>query len=171
MSQLQEIANEEHKLDMTPMIDVTFLLLIFFMCTLKFKTLEGKLAAYLPQDVGVNTSDAEPIEKVEIMLQVIEEGTKYMPHGVDRIPWDGQNKRFVYGSDRRIRYTVGPMRTFDLKELGTRIKTMTEVGGKKRPATIDPRKGIVYADVAKVLDEVLTAGFEEVTFVGSYEKQ
>ncbi|MDF1837417.1 MAG: biopolymer transporter ExbD, partial [Planctomycetota bacterium] len=40
-------------MDMTPMIDVTFLLLIFFMCTLKFKVLEGKLTAYLPKDVGV----------------------------------------------------------------------------------------------------------------------
>jgi len=171
MSMLKDIASQESKMEMTPMIDVTFLLLIFFMCTLKFKTLEGKLAAYLPQDVGVNTSDAEPIEKVEIMLQVIEEGSKYMPFEADRKLWDGESKRYVYGSDRRIRYTVGPMRTFDLEELGKRIATMTEVGGKKRPATIDPRKGITYSDVAKVLDVVLTAGFEEVTFVGSYEKQ
>jgi biopolymer transport protein ExbD len=171
MSMLKDIASQESKMEMTPMIDVTFLLLIFFMCTLKFKTLEGKLAAYLPQDVGVNTSDAEPIEKVEIMLQVIEEGTKYMPFKPDIQPWDGESKRYVYGSDRRIRYTVGPMRTFDLNELGSRIKDMTKVGGKIRPATIDPRKGITYSDVAKVLDVVLTAGFEEVTFVGSYEKQ
>ena len=45
---------------MTPMIDVTFLLLIFFMCTLKFKILEGKLGAYLPKDVGVQTTEARP---------------------------------------------------------------------------------------------------------------
>lgn len=175
MSQLQEIANEESKLDMTPMIDVTFLLLIFFMCTLKFKTLEGKLAAYLPKDVGVNTTEAEPIEKVEIMLQVIDEGTKYMPNGADTTPWNGVNKRWVYGSDRRIQYTVGPMRTFDLVELGNRVKDMKRIPGKPdteiRPATIDPRKGIIYSDVAKVLDVVLTQGFKEVTFVGSYERQ
>ncbi len=54
--------NSEPVLEMTPMIDVTFQLLIFFMCTIKFKVLEGKLAAYLPKDVGVNTSPAEPIE-------------------------------------------------------------------------------------------------------------
>jgi len=36
---IKEINEEEHELEMTPMIDVTFLLLIFFMCTLKFKTL------------------------------------------------------------------------------------------------------------------------------------
>ncbi len=173
MSQLKEIASQESKMEMTPMIDVTFLLLIFFMCTLKFKTLEGKLAAYLPQDVGVNTSDAEPIEKVEIMMRVIDEGTKWMPSGVNQVPWDGEFRRYVYGDDRRVQYSVGPMKTFDLAELQKRIETMIDVPGqeKKRPATIDPRKGIVYADVAKVLDAVLDAGYEEVTFVGSYEKQ
>jgi len=31
---------DEDRLDMTSMIDVTFLLLVFFMCTLQFKTLE-----------------------------------------------------------------------------------------------------------------------------------
>ena len=69
MSQLKNMAEEECEMEMTSMIDVTFLLLIFFMCTLKFKTLEGKLAAYLPKDVGVNTSEAEPIEKVEILIR------------------------------------------------------------------------------------------------------
>ena len=53
-SELARFSKETCDLPMTPMIDVTFLLLIFFMCTLKFKTLEGKLAAYLPKDVGVN---------------------------------------------------------------------------------------------------------------------
>ncbi len=64
MTYLEEVADDDCEMEMTPMIDVTFLLLIFFMCTLKFKTLEGKLAAYLPKDVGVNQTDAEPIEKV-----------------------------------------------------------------------------------------------------------
>ena len=64
-------AEEPIKADMTPMIDVTFQLLIFFMLTIEFKTLEGKLAAYLPKDVGVNTSEAEPKEKIEIKIKVI----------------------------------------------------------------------------------------------------
>jgi len=69
-SRLEEIQKEKHELEMTPMIDVTFLLLIFFMCTLKFKTLEGKLAAYLPKDVGVNQADAEPIDNHECHCNV-----------------------------------------------------------------------------------------------------
>ena len=60
MSALNEIAQEEIEMQMTPMIDVVFLLLIFFLCTLKFKLLEGKLAAYLPKDLGGNSMPAEP---------------------------------------------------------------------------------------------------------------
>ena len=40
---------------MTPMIDVVFLLLIFFMCASKFRIPEGALRAYLPKDSGTGT--------------------------------------------------------------------------------------------------------------------
>ena len=44
---IEEMQEEEIKLELTPMIDISFLILIFFMC-LPFKTLDGKLAAFLP---------------------------------------------------------------------------------------------------------------------------
>ncbi len=114
-SQIKKVAEEESKLEMTPMIDVTFLLLIFFMCTLKFKTLEGKLAAYLPKDVGVNQTDAVPIEKVEILVQVVKEGTKL--HPLTMQPWNGESQRYVYGPDRKLKYSVGPRSSSPLVEL------------------------------------------------------
>ena len=171
-SQLQKLAEEESKLEMTPMIDVTFLLLIFFMCTLKFKTLEGKLAAYLPKDVGVNSSDDEPIEKVEVVLRVIQEGTKYKPVRAGEVPseiWDGTpGSRYVYGSDRVIEYSIGPRRTRDLTEI-QKVLNQLHLADTERPATIDARPGTVYEDVVPVLDAAMNADFGEVTFVGSYE--
>ena len=178
MSQLAEIANEECELEMTPMIDVTFLLLIFFMCTIKFKTLEGKLAAYLPKDVGVNSSDAEPIEKVEIRIDVITEGTRLDPRAAAKAksrdprkvaPWSGDpGSRFVYGTDRVLQYRIGPRKTQSLEELQDRLKVLHKQDDE-RPATIDPRKGTVYEDVVAVLDCAIIAEFTEITFVGSYE--
>lgn len=172
-SQLKRLSEEESKLEMTAMIDVTFLLLIFFMCTLKFKTLEGKLAAYLPKDVGVNSSDDPPIEKVEVTLRVITEGTKYKPvragESLGEL-WDGTpGARYVYGPDRVIEYAIGPRRTRDLDEI-QRVLTQTHEADDTRPATIDARPGTVYADVVHVLDAAMNAAFTEVTFVGSYEK-
>ena len=183
MSQLQEIANEESEMEMTPMIDVTFLLLIFFMCTIKFKTLEGKLSAFLPKDVGVNQSDAEPKEKTEILIKVLQEGTKLDPRSAQELdsrdpnrvaPWNGQQgTRFVYGTDRILQFKIGPRSTQDIDELQDRLnrifKDNTIPGEDPPAATIDPRKGTVYEDVVSVLDCAIIAGFTDITFVGSYE--
>ena len=94
MSILSDIAEEEHEMEMTPMIDVTFLLLIFFLLTIKFKILEGKLSAYLPKDVGVNSSPAEPKEKVEITIHVEQAGDKVYAAAPDKgQPWGGEPTR------------------------------------------------------------------------------
>lgn len=55
---------------MTPMIDVIFQLIIFFMCSIQFKSLEGKLYSYLPRDKGMaSTEVTDPIlEEVRIKL-------------------------------------------------------------------------------------------------------
>ncbi len=162
---LKKLSEEECKLEMTSMIDVTFLLLIFFMCTLKFKTLEGKLAAYLPKDVGVNTSEAEEIEKVEVLIKVANEGNKLDARGEKA--WSGEG-RFVYDSTRRLTYKIGPKTMTNVLELEERL-TQLHTADDERPATIDSRPGTVYEDVVAVLDATLNAGFTQITFVGSYE--
>ena len=43
---------EEAEMDMTPMIDIVFQLLIFFLLSAKFISLEGQLSSYLPKDRG-----------------------------------------------------------------------------------------------------------------------
>lgn len=144
------------------MIDVTFQLLIFFMLTIKFKLLEGKLSAYLPKDVGVNTSEAEPKEKVEIKLKVEVEGKKLDP--LTNRAWTGEGP-FKYDSSRVISISVGPKTTRSLDELSKRLKDL-RLQDPERPATIDPWPGTVYEDVVKVLDVVLQADYTDITFVG-----
>jgi len=172
-SSLKKAAEDQCELEMTSMIDVVFLLLIFFLCTLKFKTLEGKLAAYLPKDVGVNTSEAEEIEKVEIVIKVINEGEKLDAYG--KGPWDptvnpntGHQKRFSFGPGRRLEYGVGPRKMTNVSELQQRLVQIYKAD-PERPATIDSRPKTVYEDVVAVLDATLNAGFTQITFVGSYE--
>lgn len=60
------------QMQFTSMIDVVFLLLIFFMCTLKFKSLESKITAHLPLDRGPQTTyeELEPIEPMRIALSM-----------------------------------------------------------------------------------------------------
>ncbi|MEZ5979271.1 MAG: biopolymer transporter ExbD, partial [Planctomycetota bacterium] len=122
-SNLDEIANQKADMEMTPMIDVTFLLLIFFMCTIKFKKLEGKLASYLPKDMGLNNAIVDPVEKLDIRLDVIEEGQKRSPDGTSAyVP--GTHKRFVYDDTRKFRIKVGitEYTSDDIEQVADRLK-------------------------------------------------
>lgn len=156
-------------MDMTPMIDVVFQLLIFFMCTIKFKTLEGKLSAYLPKDVGVNSSIVSelPKEKVDVLLKVVTEGSKLNP--MKNEPWSGEGP-FRYAEDRVIEYRVGPRSTRDVGDLRTRLRGLHEAD-KDRAMTIDAYPGTVYADIVKVLDAAIEAGFSDITFKGDRSAQ
>ena len=49
---------EEVEMDLMPMIDIIFQLLIFFLLSAKFIAFEGQLQAYLPKDRGPNTAPA-----------------------------------------------------------------------------------------------------------------
>ena len=56
-------AHGRYELKLTPMIDVVFLLLIFFMTTIKFRTPEGKIQSDLPQDtIEVTAAEAEQVQ-------------------------------------------------------------------------------------------------------------
>ena len=182
-SQLTELSKEESELEMTPMIDVTFLLLIFFMCTLKFKTLEGKLSAYLPKDVGVNTTQAEPIEKVEILVRLKKDasgqkmtGQKLKP-GNPPVPFTSSNTgRYQWNTRqlvaefpvlkkyqvRTLEYSVGPFRTGDVSELEDQLRKVY----KKRQAAmpIDPKTG-EQKQVPATIDSRPGTVYEDVTIV------
>ena len=152
------------KSDMTPMIDVTFQLLIFFMLTIEFKTLEGKLAAYLPKDVGVNQTEAEPKEKVEIKIKVVEEGSKVDPF-TPSMPWTGTGP-YKFGNDRVVTYSIGPRTTRDTEELRRRLQELYRAD-PEQAATIDPQTGTVYEDVVEILDVAIQVGYEDITFIGA----
>ncbi len=156
----------EFAMDMTPMIDVTFQLLIFFMLQIKFKLLEGKLSAFLPTDVGVNTSEAPPKEKTDIVLQVQTEGSKLAP--LTDEPWSGEGP-FRYVPDRVIQYHVGPRKITDYADLKRRLQE-TYQQDPTRPITIDSVGDIVYADAVQVLDAALEANFRDITFKGARQQ-
>jgi biopolymer transport protein ExbD len=44
--------DEAVQVNVTPLIDIIFCLCLFFLCSLKFKQLEGKMDSWLPKDKG-----------------------------------------------------------------------------------------------------------------------
>ncbi len=173
MSLITDIQDEKIEMDMTPMIDVTFLLLIFFMCTLKFKLLEGKLTAYLPKDVGVNNSDAPPVEKVQIDIHVIDPGRKVKPRGKASDPIEPyadltNESRYVFDG-RKLSYTIGTQKFTDLKEVQKRLtKIKIDRGEDDAPAVLQPFADCIMGDVIPVLDAAVAGKFKDITFGGAY---
>lgn len=134
------------EMEFTPMIDVVFLLLIFFMCTLKFKTLESKLATYLPTDKGLNThfEELEPIEKIRIKLS--------LRRGKECI---------CYINGRPIGILPGAQ-----KKVYERIRQLKRAS-EKSPAEIDPDPRVPHGFVVNVVDECMRAKLAEITFTGA----
>lgn len=56
-------------LNVTAMVDIIFCLCIFFMCSFKFKQLEGKFQSWLPKDKGSGAaSDPGEIKEIRIAM-------------------------------------------------------------------------------------------------------
>ena len=69
------------ELQMAPMIDVIFQLIIFFMCSIHFKSLEGKLYSYLPKEKGMGVTtmtDVTILPDVRIRLIYSEDAKPLM---------------------------------------------------------------------------------------------
>ncbi len=163
MSKTRPAAEQEHEMEMTPMIDVTFLLLIFFMCTIRFKTLEGRLSAYLPRDLGPSSAPAEPVESVRVTISVREPGTRYSAADPSRL-WSGEGRFAIRG--RRLSYQVGPSAIGAPDALAARLRQI-HADDAERPLVLTAGPKTTYADVVVVLDAALDAGFTDVTFSGA----
>ncbi len=135
----------EFKMEFTPMIDVVFLLLIFFMCTLKFKTLENKLATYLPTNKGPESTyeDLKPEEKIRLKLSMS----------------GGRCLCFVNG--RATGTVPGSLRT-----VYDRLRQIRRASPKS-PVEIDPDPTVPHKHVVSVLDECIRAKATEINFVAA----
>ncbi len=74
MSALKNILDEVDEVDLTPMIDVTFLLLIYFMVTTMLKQPESELSIQLPGKP--QSSDVTPMDMLKVRIG--DEGEVYL---------------------------------------------------------------------------------------------
>ena len=74
MEELKKIFTDEETVDLTPMIDVTFLLLIYFMVTTMLKQPEAELSIQLPGKP--QSSDVTPMDMAKVRIG--DEGEVYM---------------------------------------------------------------------------------------------
>jgi biopolymer transport protein ExbD len=137
---------EDMVMDITPMIDVVFQLLIFFMVAAKFKTLEGKMIAYLPKTEGIKVTETPPPEVLPVRVT---------------LTWNvatRQAKVYVGQSFTGIADQGG------LKVARRRVRQVLSTGVEK--AEIDADPGIPYRYVVETLNMLIATRTKSISFAG-----
>jgi biopolymer transport protein ExbD len=125
--------------DLTPMIDVVFLLVIFFLCTVSFRVLEGRLDTQLPRDGGGSPTVARDL--------------------IHPIPLHVERDTL---GERGLSLHLGARRV-SLSSL-TDLLTGLVAGDPGTRVRISTGEGVLYGQVMAVLDACVAGGVGEVTF-------
>jgi biopolymer transport protein ExbD len=138
---------EEPDLSIAPLIDMTFLLLIYFICTCSLITPEADLGIRLPGMV----TDAIKVELPdEQMIQVRENGQVFL-----------NDREFDSASSQEM-----PDLVLTLK----RYKLASTASGNKAMITIWSDDNAKHQRVVDVMNACAAAQIKDVTFTGSGEK-
>ena len=170
---------EDTELNMTPMIDIVFQLIIFFLLSLKFKTVDHRIDAMLPHGEGIDISprikDEEPRIKIKVfrrelgdplraytLLKVANSRQFRLPAG-----WRGRRVEEQH-PDRLHEYdaVVAALQQEIHRRLALYGGSIEDVHGEI--AAPLPRGGAVpHGDVTAVLNAFLREGVTNVKFIGS----
>ena len=174
---VQEMLDEEAKPNLTPMIDVVFLLLIFFML-MKFKTYEMKLDSHLPKDEGMEQTDPDLQENLTVRL-VPNPGdpTRITVFGVNQsgdnvfspIPWQPVDRQ----EGERTVQTAHPQM---FRNLETFVLEQLNAGSIDKKIVLDPDPLIPFDYVALTLDAVHKAhrhyvGYDIIGKIEQFERE
>ena len=155
--------HDAEKPDMTSMIDVVFLMIVFFLC-LDFKVLEAKLDAFLPTARGGSAKHVEPVHHVEVAVHVIDPGRREATEA----------DRYAL-RDRRVRWQVGSRSFATLAECRRELSRLAAepsftvpddaTGSRKLvPCDVRGHRATCYDDIARTVDACRAAGFDDIHF-------
>lgn len=131
---------------MTPMIDVVFLLLIFFVCTASFQPIE----ALLPGDLLISGAGIAnvPLEEQPQLERVV--------------------LRAAIDSQDRVAWTVNEKECGSHEQLQDLLAALAEID-PTLPVVVDPDRDVPLGDVINGYDTARQAGFGKVKFATSVE--
>jgi biopolymer transport protein ExbD len=138
-------ATEEGGLPITPMIDVIFQLLIFFMVNINFRSTEGLLKAFLPRAEARVSAPEKQEDKVFITLTEPSRGQLSI----------AVNNQLVGGSTPAEQ----------LRNLGKKLKDIKDSFAKMPPVIIDADARLRYRYVIGALNECGRLKLEDVMFM------
>jgi biopolymer transport protein ExbD len=138
---VDELINEKTELQIAPLIDVVFLLLIYFMVSARLKRPEADLSLALPGSVAVSAQMEIPDEQI---IEVLADGSIVLNNKV----YASQDKSDLAG----LEYTL------------LRYAQASKLSRTKAMITIAADDDSVHERVVDVLNACAGAGIENVTF-------
>jgi biopolymer transport protein ExbD len=139
-------SNEGLDVKMTPMIDVVFLLLVFFVWTASFQIVEH----LLPSNLMAVAGQGDP-------LDVDPEEAEFEPVVIRVLVADGRPLWLVNDTPRD-----------SLKQVGEMLQVLADIKGDA-PVILDPDPGVPLGDVIDLYDLARLAGFVRIQFAASEE--
>ena len=137
-------------INVTALVDIIFCLCLFFMCSLKFKELDGKMDSWLPKDKG-NVTNAPP-QDVKDEMRVL-------------LSYDEAKGRLdrIYDSKRPIPNTEDGnilLRTL----LREDYKHFLSLGKKDVPVIIDAGERVPWQEIVRVMNMCRAENIEKIEF-------
>jgi biopolymer transport protein ExbD len=133
---------ESLEIKMTPMIDVVFLLLVFFVWTASFQVVEYLLPSELSSQLGNQAAVEDPPPEADFENVVI------------RIHWIGDQPG----------WTINDQQADSLDQLRQRLQAIARVK-QDAPVILHPDEEVPLGDVINVFDISRLVGFEKIQFV------
>ncbi len=178
-------------LNMTPMIDIVFQLLIFFMLSMRFRDVEGKLLSQLPKDRGQAPAASLPVTVKEVRIVLC--GGDAAGHRANRAAHEEQVKpsdecRVLVGDEELgslFRSEKFPDRLKENREicrrLGARTRQLYDLvpasagapgeQARRPPVVLDADSETPYEHVIGVVNACREEGIDNVEFAANPRHQ
>jgi biopolymer transport protein ExbD len=164
---------DEAGLNMTPMIDIVFQLILFFLFNLRFKSLDYRIESALPKDRGLQATPEmkTDIPAIKVLLFRVNEDDKV--NAYTKIKVAGQEYKFA--PDKWTGNRAADMRMEDERDkryggIQARIAELYRQNKEFKGEIETPLPSgaaVPHSDVIRVLDCFLGVGIKEVNFVGT----
>jgi biopolymer transport protein ExbD len=170
---IKQAETDESGLNMTPMIDIVFQLIIFFMLNMRFRAKDHRIESVMPKDRGIQATptlvDEIPSIKVSLFrLNQEDEAKAQTKIKINNQEWMVPVSVWTGAKDHDTALNAARDRTF--ASLQARIKELFTQNPKlKGEIEAPPPKGqaVPHGDIMSVLDSFIAAGLKEVNFGGA----
>ncbi len=126
---------------MTPMIDVVFLLLIFFLWTASFQIVELQLPSKLSRLTGAGTAEDRDLQQEDFETVIVR----------------------IRMAEARLQWSVNDQPALNLEQVRARLKQVASIR-IDLPVLVDPDAEISLGDVMDVYDAARLQGFNNIQF-------